>query len=962
MASTTDKFSEFACEVEKDLSVQAKSVWAKSGGISEWLPLSQHMLDSASMAESLLEHWLSDQVWVRWLEEGLSEECLRSLVVFLVAAHDVGKAAPAFVAQHETLANRARAAGLRCRPMAELREDRKALPHSLIGEYSLKKWLRDRGIPEKQAVALSSVIGAHHGRPVKAADRVQARRRPNGTGDSAWDQVRNELLDWLAKRSGFDEVLRRGELGQISLPTLVGISGLVIVADWLASNTRLFPLFSTDETNAVDQGKRALFGWEEIALPSPWQPGEPPEDPVEAYQSRFEWAKAVVPRAMQLAVHKAAQSVDVGMLFVETSTGEGKTECAAMAAELIAARRGSQGILIALPTQATTNAMFDRIAKWIENLPQPPLDVAAWALTLGHGKAHLNETYSQMIQQFRDSEPDLPDYTEQGHVFEQDDDGVSFELCNAVVHSWFLGAKRRLLANFTIVTIDQLLMLALQRKHLMLAHLALAGKIVIIDEAHASDGYMNVYLDSALSWLGAYQVPVILLSATLTAERRRELMLAYNPQRADEINRLEFDPRQYPLLTVVPRGSGDIEVHPVKASTTSRRVSFGWSSPEVENVVSLVLAHSTEGCVLVVRNTVKDAQQTAEALKAAGVNDVTLNHAGFISADRVLKDLDLLERFGKSAKHRPRQAVVVATQVVEQSLDIDFDLLITDLAPLDLVLQRIGRLHRHHRPRPSGMESPHVVLLAELENGLPQASKGSQVVYGQHLLLRTAAVLSSHGNTIMVPDDVGPLMEAVFGHDPVGEVGWQETMKEAAAKAEELRLRQLEKARTWCVRRWEGEGDSRRDLGRWLETSFDYNEIQMGATVRDTEPSLEVIVVPTTPNGDTAIRPPWFTDSAKGFDVLDTSAMPDEDLAREIASWSVRLPGRVTRWRIEQVIEAIDSIPETRRWVWRKHPYLRGELLLPMRQESERSNTLIATIEGVDCRLRYSPETGFEVT
>ena len=132
--------------------------------------------------------------------------------------------------------------------------------------------------------------------------------------------------------------------------------------------------------------------------------------------------------------------------------------------------------------------------------------------------------------------------------------------------------------------------------------------------------------------------------------------------------------------------------------------------------------------------------------------------------------------------------------------------------------------------------------------------------------------------------------------------------------------------------------------------------------MRDTEPSLEVILVPTLPDGSSAIRPPWLK---TGTSILDVSSLPSDDLAREVASWSVRLPGRLTRWdgALDAVIQEIDRDPRTRRWLLRRHPLLRSELLLVMAQTHEGSNTLSTTLT-VGTRsyeLRYSPEQGMEV-
>lgn len=960
-----------------ELSYQAISVWAKSQGRDFWQSLPQHMDDSARVAGYLYDQWLSDQVKRRWCEvTRLTSQQMRTVTVFLAGSHDVGKAAPAFVAQHEGLAERARNVGLSCRPMAELKDDRRHLPHSLISEHALRYWLRDRGTRQSAAGKLASVVGAHHGRPVTSQQLNDAFNYPHGTGGEEWKRVRCELLDWMSTNTGFDEILDAKIPLGFELPILVELTGFVIVADWIASNTRYFPLrdWSEDGALVADEAGRVTFAWDEIGMPAPWQPAPITEDTEDFFRSRFGWNPSTRPHAVQRTAVEIARCSDIGLMCIETVTGGGKTEAALAAAEVIAAKTGAQGLLIALPTQATTNAMFSRINSWLEGLPTPPVEVSAWSLILGHGKSLLNAEYVAMVREFAEFDQSHIDLDELAQIYEEQGEATApsgVAMCNAVVHQWFLGSKRRLLANFAVVTIDQLLMAALQRKHLMLVHIALSGKIVVIDEAHASDEFMNVYLDSILSWLGAYQTPVIVLSATLTMERRRSMMRAYARSRAGEIEALSFDPRRYPLLSVVPRDLNQpIQVLPVDERGLSRQVTWSWHGTDQQTIVDTVTALlEPGGCVLVVRNTVADAQETAQALAARDV-PVMLNHAAFLSADRALNDEELRRNFGKHDDgRRPDKAVVVATQVVEQSLDIDFDALVTDLAPMDLLLQRIGRLHRHSRPRPPHLTEAHVYLVADARpDTVPQPTGGSTAVYGDYLLLKTAGTLVKHGSMIRLPDDVSPLVQQALDIEDIVPDDWCADISDARADWEKLLAEQRKKAATWCVLPWEGAADQRRSMGQWLTTSNEFTEIQMGASVRDTTPTLEVIVVPLTPDGTAAIRPSWMTDPDAPTETLDTSTLPSDDLAREIASWSLRLPSRMTRFDIDQVIAAIDTDQSTRRWAWRRHPLLKGELLLPMKQLEEGSFTLSTELvvkvgERITryC-LHYSPDQGMEVS
>lgn len=952
-----------------ELSQRAKSVWAKTGGPLLYLPLIQHMTDSAHVASFLFDTWLAPASKQRWAESlGLSEDELHTVCAFLAGTHDVGKACPAFVAQCEPLAQLSRDAGLPCLTMAELRSDRKELPHSKVSQHAIIAWLLSHGLPARLALGLASVSGAHHGKPVPPRARHDIRRHVNGAGGEAWAEVRNELLDWMAGLTGFDELLHDGRLSAAPMPVLVELTGFVVVADWLASNSELFPLKPRTEAPELveDPISRTLTGVEALGFPPPWAPPRPDiSDPAGFYQSRFGWAGDCLPRPVQNKALELASTEDIGILFIETTTGDGKTEAALAAAEVIASHRELQGLLVALPTQATTNAMFSRVTPWIQRLPKPPDDLWNWVITLGHGKAMLNEQYAKLNAQSRAAAARHSSSNSTGIFEEESEQSASpDDACNASVHQWFLSAKRRMLANFHVATIDHILMAALKRKHLALSHLALSGKVVIIDEAHASDDYMNVYLDAALSWLGAYEVPVIVLSATLTANRKREMMAAYAPHRAAEIGQLKVDPKAYPILTVLPRREAAVSQHVVPTTTRSKVVDWCWHPTELRSLAdSVEAAIAGAGCALVVRNTVADAQETAAELRRRGLT-VTLSHAGFLAVDRARNDADLVARFGKDGKLRPHKTVVVATQVVEQSLDVDFDVLFTDLAPMDLLLQRIGRLHRHDRPRPTRLETARVHILADLgADQPPKATGGSQAVYGEHHLCQTSAALFAHGDQIALPDDVLPLVSAALGSAQRLPAGWAEHAAAAKAEHDKKRSEQVDKASGWCLTPWQRERDKRSHLEKWCPISNDSPETQMAASVRDTEPTVEVIVVPLLPDQSAAILPPWAYPDGR-VQVLDVSTLPDDDLAREIAGWTVRLPARITRGRLEESINAINDLPLSRRWKIRQHPLLRGELFLPMPQLQEGGNTLQTelTVRTKHYRLRYSPDNGLEVT
>ncbi len=203
-----------------------------------------------------------------------------------------------------------------------------------------------------------------------------------------------------------------------------------------------------------------------------------------------------------------------------------------------------------------------------------------------------------------------------------------------MVHQWFQGSKQALLANFVIGTVDQLLMAALQQKHVMLRHLGLAGKVVVIDECHAYDAYMNCYLDRALNWLGEYRVPVILLSATLPAKRRTELVTAY-------LNRKTLPDapwktcRGYPLLTWTD--GKQVQQTGIPLHTPPRRVTME-SMTEEHLPEMLQNALREGGCAGVIVNTVRKAQDLAARLREELPEfEVLVFHAQFLMPDRAEK-------------------------------------------------------------------------------------------------------------------------------------------------------------------------------------------------------------------------------------------------------------------------------------------------------------------------------------
>ncbi|MFG1614088.1 CRISPR-associated helicase Cas3' [Nonomuraea wenchangensis] len=955
------------------LSEEARSVWAKHDRDTDgWLPLWRHFADSGAVAGLLWDQWLPihvKKVIAEGLPGGLADG--RRLAVWLATTHDIGKASPAFACQVESLADAMRAAGLRMPSHSEFL-DRKLGPHGLVGQFLIQEWLIEQhGWSRPETLQLGIVIGGHHGVPPTASNIKELSDHPDlvrtPSCESLWRQVQRELLDRCAEVCDIARSLPGWRGLRLSQPAQASLTGLVIVADWIASNPDLFPYFP-DAEHISDQD-RVESAWRGLNLPEPWEPVEPTGSPAEVFASRFALPPGSRIRPVQEQAVQLARNMSVpGLLVIEAPMGEGKTEAALAVAEIFAARSGAGGCFIALPTMATGNAMFPRMLDWLRRVPDARLNAGQRSVLLAHSKAALNDDYVALMRAGSRTASGI-DMDGGGGEWRPGADR-SVAPAELVAHQWLRGRKKGMLSSFVVGTIDQLLFMGLKSRHLALRHLALAGKVVVIDEAHAYDTYMNSYLDRVLSWLGAYRVPVVVLSATLPAGRRRELAKAYAGNTATDSDLAEVEKALgYPLLTAV-EPDGRISVTQAPTSGRATYVRIERLQDDLTNLGErLAQELSDGGCVLVVRNTVDRVLEAAKYLRGLfGEGNVSVAHARFVDIDRADKDDDLVRRFGppeKSRAHRPAGPhIVVASSVAEQSLDIDFDLLVSDLCPVDLLLQRIGRLHRHARgtdqgDRPEKLRTARCLLTgADWDFTPPKPVRGSSLIYRDHALLRAAAVLEPYlsaidetGHVVRLPEDISPLVQAAYGSDPVGPPEWQEVMEKAATAEALHHAKQEETAQDFQIR---DVGKAGRALVGWVDAGVgDADDTRRGrAQVRDSRETLEVLVVQRRAD-DTLATLPGLSRRRGGLE-LPTDALPEPKLGRIVAGSGLRLP---YHFSFPAVLDrAIDELERSYVPAWQaKDSYwLAGELVLIL-DENCRSS-----LAGFD--LRYTSTDGLEVT
>ena len=541
------------------------ALWGKIDPESQaWMPLVQHLSDSADIAGVLWDEWVSEVVRRRILKICGSADSARSLVVFLAGIHDIGKCSPDFQRKAELvpgfapLTSRLHSLGFDF----QIRRGGRPAPHGLVGQQFCDEALAEMGISPRAANSFSTVIGAHHGQPISSSQAVTYKASLYGYGSGAWDSSRHEIWETLVCYSGFAEHVERVLSSALPSWAQIELNGIVVMADWMASNTELFPLTHQPAGDRLESATKTLD------LPDRWNPPAWHGSVDELLLTRFPTLEGRTARPLQrAAVAVSKQLQESGMLVIEAPMGSGKTEAALLAAEVMAGTVGSDGVLVALPTMATSNPMFSRVQHWLTNTS----GARHTTLNLVHGKAALNDDYRSLRAT--------------GQTFVGIDDGD--DSAGVYVASWFLGRWKAGLASNVVCTIDQVLFAALRHKHVMLRQLGLTNKVVIIDEVHAADEFMRVYLEAILCWLGTHRVPVILMSATLPPLQRHRLVNAYAQGFRGSGREIDVPvSTNYPRLTLVQDSAVDFAVgaHPEPLMS----VEFVSADDSPDSLVSLL--------------------------------------------------------------------------------------------------------------------------------------------------------------------------------------------------------------------------------------------------------------------------------------------------------------------------------------------------------------------------------------
>lgn len=893
------------------------ALWGKSAGRGGGYRnlLVQHLLDTAAVAELIWDCYLAEAVRGRVTALTGDPVSARRFFAWLCGIHDWGKATPAFQHMDAEGAEQVRRVGLDWDPFVVSRHRWR---HERAGAVVARELLAELGWCEEQLEWVWPLIAGHHGVfPSKGELKPRRRSERKLRGSAEWVRAQRAVVEWYTAELGFGSV---AEVAASSVPNRalqLQLSGFVVMADWIASDeTHFFGIDDRSRVGIAEARKRAARAWAELGLRRGW--GRLAEPSIEDFESRF----GEVPRQSQRAtVECAARMPCPGLLVVEAPMGEGKTKAALLAAEVLAARFGMDGVFVGMPTQATCDPMFSAVRQWLSKLGEDlPAQVA-----LLHGKRRFNAEWQQLLE--GDGDPDSR-YRSVGEDEFGLDDPYGAGGCSGceadgpqrrAPAEWFLGSKRGLLAPFAVGTIDQLLIAATRTRHVMLRMAGLAGKVVVLDEVHAADVYMSQFLAEGLRWLAQAGVPVVLLSATLSPQQHRELVEAYlagarGAERAGEYRMPQES--GYPRITSAWYDGAHAHVEMAAAEpwrTTDLEVAVENLPEEGDEGADAALADLLGrrlvggGCVLVVRNTVARAQQTYQQLQSVFGADVRLLQGRMHVRHRADRTAEYLNLLGPPSAERPRPArlILVSTQIAEQSFDVDVDLLVSDLAPMDLLLQRIGRMHRHAGvDRPPMLRTPTVVVTGW--NSRPGTAAhfpaASEKIYGSWPLIKAADAVGRAATTRWaIPSDVPALVSTAYDPAAPVEGNWEADAAVALEAWLSDRRGRADAAGNFLLTRF-GEHDRTTLAGlHWL-AGQDGPDDQV--LVRDGEKTVEVVLVRYDGRGYRTMTGRW----------LGTAGEASPELVDDVLGGTVRLPASLTADALAE-LRPLDG--------WRDHPWLR---------------------------------------
>lgn len=715
--------------------------------------LPYHCLDVAAVANELLTQ---QPALLKNLSNALSfsPEVTKALVLFFIAIHDIGKFSISFQSINK-------AALSILQPHAQKKTSIHS--HDKLGlalwEHHFSEIFVDKYVtwPDEMTKYICQcfdiLVGCsicHHGEPVFIESEYDCLKAFNDQDIETTQLFINKMaqifltdirLD-MSNHGSTETFLESCK--QISW----WIAGLTVLSDWIGSNTCYFEYHDQIQPlenywyQACIQAKKAITG-----------NGLSPAviNPNLTFENLFtqKGNKPLSMRPLQKVTADIVLEKEPGLFIIEDMTGAGKTEAALFLAYRLMEKNVAEGIYFGLPTMATANGIYERLSCFYHGFFKDPLHVS---LILAHANNKLIRSFNQSISM---------------HPQEDLEENASTLSASTYCNAWMVdNNKKALLAQIGVGTIDQALQSILNNRHQCLRLFGLARKVLIIDEVHAYDTYMQTLLETLIKFHAAGGGTTILLSATLPKKTREVLIKAHYAGIGIYKTELPSITNDYPLLTQVNKQSvKEYKIPTIEANRKVVKIGYFHSTSDIEKY--LIKEIEAGRCAVWIRNTVDDAIQSYERLKSyVDSAHLHLFHARFSAADRNLHENKIKSLFGKDSNDDQRRGqLLIATQVVEQSLDLDFDCMVSDLAPIELLIQRAGRLQRHYRgfrPEPILYILCPPITEEATANWFSKQYGNGGFVYKNHAQLWLTAKILSKGQLVM-PDDARYLIESVFG-------------------------------------------------------------------------------------------------------------------------------------------------------------------------------------------------------
>jgi CRISPR-associated endonuclease/helicase Cas3 len=804
----------------------------------KWHPLAYHCLDVAAIAASWWD--VNPTIQRTFLAafgcSQLQQNQLRAWILFFTALHDLGKVDVRFqLKSPDALAAAWRPLGKEDHGLSL--KDITSFDHGWAGmawaNQEYLTWLGhdddNREIWEQWKPCLAAVTG-HHGDFYEPSEIYAPEAdTPIIEHDRA---ARQAFVSALADIFLTPEGLGFQDLPPFTSPSAQSLlAGFCSVCDWIGSNTDVF-LYQKPDTALADYFAASVGKVQAVDVLHRFG--------LLAKAGGYKGVSALLnlklkesPRGVQVLVDSLPTTP--GLTLIEAPTGSGKTEASLAYAWRLLDQGIADSIVFALPTQATANAMLTRAEAFAK------IVFGDANVVLAHGKRDFNEAFRRLA----DSGQRI---TAQGK-----------EEAAVQCAAWLANSRKRVfLGQIGVCTVDQVLLSVLPVRHKFVRGFGLNKSVLIVDEVHAYDAYMHGLLGEVLRRQKAIGGSAILLSATLPAGVRAKLLKAWESSGVDDA--------PYPALWHATQGIATCatvpdEHRPERREVMTECIKLPGAFPNDEVIGRIIAAAESGARVAVVMNLVDDAQRLARKLRGKTTVDVDVFHARYRFMDRQAKEKATIAYYGRDAA-REKGRILVATQVVEQSLDLDFDWMLTQICPVDLLFQRVGRLHRHQREhRPAGFELPRcTVLSVEGEDyGL------HKLIYGNTRVLWRTERLLAGADKIVFPEAYRDWIEQVYQRED-----WIDEPESIALGYDEFSVMQRTR-----------EADALR-LTTMTAKAFRDEEAQVTGLTRDGEMSLTIL--PVQPDG-------------RLLDGRVLSALNERDLAETLnlhavpapASWEKRL-------------------------------------------------------------------------